>query len=360
MKKTSRRTKNSILILAIIMTILPLILFGIFVYKINQVNQKTEDYLNKNKVTDTCYSADESGESLQDLYAMASGTDYEADRASEADQKLEKDTTSTSHLSSSEVTPTDASATDAAEMQAEAEEDDVEYNGKTVYLTFDDGPSIYTDQILDILKEKNVKATFFLVAKDYTYSEEMNRIVNEGHTIAMHSSSHDYSVIYKNLSSFKRDVKSVHDIIYDVTGVDAWAYRFPGGSSNTVSQVPIDDCVKYLDSQGYVYFDWNALNDDATSVYYTPEELNQIVMTYVNNNPGDSMVLLHDLETHESTVKALPDLIDQLKEEGYRIQPITKDTPTFQHYVPEENTEDEKDNTNKDSTSIMAKNTSGN
>ena len=213
------------------------------------------------------------------------------------------------------------------------------YNGKKVYLTFDDGPSIYTDDILDILDEKNVKATFFVV---YTEKQELwdeySRIADEGHTLAMHSYTHVYEDIYSSREAFENDVTMIHDFLYEQTGVDCTYYRFPGGSSNSVSSVEIQDLMGYLDEMGYTYYDWNALSEDSVNIYLTADELNDNVMSYVRNNQGDSIVLLHDLENNPATMQGLPDLIDMLIEEGYEICPIDDDTVPVQHrtYIKED------------------------
>lgn len=219
----------------------------------------------------------------------------------------------------------------AEQTGSETVTEEVPLNGKKVYLTFDDGPSAYTDEILDILKDKNVKATFFVVGKEEEMYPEYKRIVDEGHSIGIHSYSHVYDVVYKSVDSFKNDVEKMHDLIYDVTGYDAWLYRFPGGSSNSVSDINIQDCMRYLDDNGYVYFDWNAQNGDAVSYYISPEQLNSNVMSFVRYNSGDTVVLMHDLGSHHNTVEALPVLIDTLKSEGYEILPITKDTAPVRH-----------------------------
>ena len=213
----------------------------------------------------------------------------------------------------------------------EDEEEAVPLNGKKVYLTFDDGPSDYTDEILDILKEKGVKATFFVVAKEQEYYPAYQRIVEEGHSIGIHSYSHIYESVYKNLDFFKSDVESMHNLIYNVTGYDAWLYRFPGGSSNKTSGVDIQDCMEYLDENGYVYFDWNAQNGDAVDYYISPDQLNYNVMSSVRSNSGDTVVLMHDLGGHHNTVEALSDLIDTLKAEGYELLPITEATTPVRH-----------------------------
>ena len=119
---------------------------------------------------------------------------------------------------------------------------------KRAYLTFDDGPSDQTGEILDILKEHNVKATFFVIGRNERYYPMYKRIVEEGHTLAIHSYSHEYSTIYASYDNFVNDVEELRKLLYDVTGVDCRYYRFPGGSSNRVTQVPVNDLIDYLDS----------------------------------------------------------------------------------------------------------------
>jgi len=205
-------------------------------------------------------------------------------------------------------------------------------NGKKVYLTFDDGPSIYTDELLDILKANNVQATFFVVYNDDESLWPMyNRIVDEGHTLAMHSYSHVYETIYSNKEAFVEDVELIHDFLYNLTGVDCTYYRFPGGSSNSVSEVEIEECMSYLNEEGITYYDWNSLSGDAVDTSLSPEQLNENIMSYVRTNQGDSIVLLHDLENNYHTIESLQSLTDTLKEEGYIIAPIDEDTVPVQH-----------------------------
>lgn len=205
-------------------------------------------------------------------------------------------------------------------------------NGKKVYLTFDDGPSIYTGEILDILKENNVKATFFCVYNDdQSVWPYYSRIVEEGHTLGMHSYSHVYSTVYASRDSFVEDVTKIHDFLYEQTGVDCKFYRFPGGSSNTVSNVDIQELMEYLYSEDIAYYDWNALSGDAVDASLSAEQLNENIMGYVRNNPGDSIVLMHDLKNGYATVESLQDLIDTLQAEGYEICAIDENTKPVQH-----------------------------
>lgn len=202
---------------------------------------------------------------------------------------------------------------------------------KRVYLTFDDGPSIYTGQILDILEANDVKATFFVIAReDEFYWPFYTRILEEGHTLGMHSYSHDYNQVYASLESFETDITELSQFLYDRTGVYPTIYRFPGGSSNTVSQVPIQECIAYLNEQQIIYYDWNALNGDAVSTELSADRLIDNIMADVRRN-DTSIVLMHDMQSRRNTIESLQQLIDILKEEGYELLPIDEDTPLIQH-----------------------------
>ena len=220
-------------------------------------------------------------------------------------------------------------------------------NGRKVYLTFDDGPSENTGRLLNILKKKGVKATFFLVLNDTENTPVIQRIANEGHAMGIHSASHVYGEIYATLDSFTADVERVHDLLYEMTGQDVKLYRFPGGSSNRVSEVDIQDCIQWLTDEGYTYYDWNALSEDAEAEYTDPYVLNANVMRYIHGNSGDSVVLMHDLDGHPETLEALPVLIDTLLNEGYEICAIDGDTEPVQHrkLVTEEASEEDPEGT---------------
>lgn len=214
---------------------------------------------------------------------------------------------------------------------------DVEkYEGKKrIYLTFDDGPSVNTDDILDILGKYDVKATFFVVANENSYADEAyQRIVDEGHTLALHSFSHRYTEVYKSLDSFKNDISSLQEFLYERVGVWPRIYRFPGGSSNRVSSTPMDELVSYLDSEGIVYFDWNVVSGDAVKGGVSES-------TIIRNCTGsidkyeDCVILMHDLSTMGNTVEALDDIINIINERGDCVfLPITDETVPVQH-VPE-------------------------
>lgn len=232
------------------------------------------------------------------------------------------------------ATPCDATDTDAeaATTEESGAMTKTFSNGKKVYLTFDDGPSTHTDELLRILRENNVKATFFCVYNpDMSTWPSYRHIVQEGHTLGMHSYTHVYDEIYADMDAYKKDVKAIHDFLYEQTGYDSIYYRFPGGSSNTVSNVGMQEMIEYLSSEGIIYYDWNALSGDAVDGTLSAEVLNETVMGYVRANEGDSIVLLHDLEDIPTTIEGLQDLITTLKTEGYELCPIDSETIPIQH-----------------------------
>lgn len=207
----------------------------------------------------------------------------------------------------------------------------VEGQPRKVYLTFDDGPSSNTVKVLDILKQYGVKATFFCVGnEDESAKEIYKRIVAEGHTIAMHSYTHKYREIYASLDNFSSDYKRIHDLIYDTTGVDAKYYRFPGGSSNKVSNVDMKEYIQFLNNKGVVYYDWNVSSGDATTQAFTVDELVENVMHDVVKY-NTSVVLMHDAENKQTTVQALPKMIESIQGIGGQILPIDDDTMAVQH-----------------------------
>lgn len=217
-------------------------------------------------------------------------------------------------------------------------EDDVEETAEAaetvreIHLTFDDGPSVYTDEILDILAEYQVKATFFVTGKEDEHSREMyRRIVREGHTLGMHSYSHKYKEIYASEESFLSDLEKLQDYLYGLTGERPMLYRFPGGSSNQVSSVPMRELIGLLDERGIQYHDWNVSSGDASSGYISAD---RIVQNCTQQLEGchEATILMHDAADKRTTVEALPVLIGKILEmEDTRILPLTEDSVPIQH-----------------------------
>ncbi|MBR3771771.1 MAG: polysaccharide deacetylase [Clostridium sp.] len=202
---------------------------------------------------------------------------------------------------------------------------------KRVYLTFDDGPSTNTEKILDILEEYDTKATFFVVGQEDEFSKKMyQRIVEEGHTLAMHSYSHNYSQIYKSKKAFFKDMQKIENLLYKTTGIKSIYYRFPGGTSNKVSKVSMRALADAITDEGYVYFDWNAMSGDASGKNLTKKQLITNVLEDVEIH-NTSVVLMHDAADKKKTVEMLPVLLKKLKKMNVKILPIDKDTPLIQH-----------------------------
>lgn len=253
----------------------------------------------------------------------------EQKKAAGSSQEGEKESISDSDAAAGSVAQEDGQA---GNMPVETEQ------SRKVYLTFDDGPSENTSKILDILKERNIKATFFVVGFDDEASRELyQRIVAEGHTLGMHSYSHKYDMIYQSLDAFKEDMSHLQAYLEEVTGVTPTIMRFPGGSSNQVSNVDMKELIRYVEGEGLTYFDWNIESGDATSQAYTSDELVQNVMTEVVKY-DTSVVLMHDTSAKAATVEALVPMIDQLQEIGAELLPIDETTKLIQH-IPVDNVE---------------------
>lgn len=218
-------------------------------------------------------------------------------------------------------------------LRLEEQEKLIENAKGRVYLTFDDGPSANTDDILAILRKNDIKATFFVVGKtDGKSLERYRKIVSEGHTIALHSYTHDFSQIYASLDNFKKDYYAISDLIYNTTGVRSRFYRFPGGSSNSVSKIDMNLPVKFLKEEGIEYFDWNVMSGDAVRIPPSAKELYNNVITGIHGTEN-SIVLMHDLPEKKSTVEALSEIIKKLKEENYLMLPIDNSTPIVHHKI---------------------------
>lgn len=213
----------------------------------------------------------------------------------------------------------------------------VKSSGKKVYLTFDDGPSSNTDQILDILKHYDVKATFFVVGKtDERSVKAYQRIVEEGHTLAMHSYSHRYDEIYESKEAFARDLNSLQEYLYETTGVWPRIYRFPGGSSNTVSKVDMQELIEYLTDIGITYFDWNVASGDAVSRTLPAETIVNNCLSGIEKQK-ESVILMHDASNKGTTIEALPRIIEAIQEQGdAELLPITDETVPVQHIAAPE------------------------
>lgn len=204
-------------------------------------------------------------------------------------------------------------------------------NGKKVYLTFDDGPGSYTEKILDVLDKYNVKATFFVTNQFSNYRELMKREYNSGHTVAVHTYSHNYKDLYSSFENYMNDFSNINQIIYEQTGIYSKIFRFPGGSSNTISRFNkgiMTEIVTKMKELGYRYFDWNVDSMDTSEK--EPKKIFENVKNGIMNNDS-SVVLMHDIKS--ANIESVEKIISYGLENGYTFLPIDESTPLVQHKV---------------------------
>ena len=200
------------------------------------------------------------------------------------------------------------------------------FHPKTMYLTFDDGPSVEnTEKVLDVLKDRGILATFFLIGENVErYPEIARRIAAEGHTIGIHCNQHVYGELYKDVDSYLRDFQEAHRIIKEITGVDAKLFRFPGGSVNTYNKTVHGEIARQLTAQGYIYYDWNASLEDAVK---NPRE-DQLIENAVSSTLGRKSVVLLAHDVIDETASCLDRLLDQFPE--YQMEPLTPESEPVQ------------------------------
>lgn len=185
---------------------------------------------------------------------------------------------------------------------------------KTAYLTFDDGPSARTLEILEILKEHDVKATFFVITQN-SDPDILKRIVEEGHALGIHTHTHRYKEIYGSVESYLADFQAAYDTIYQATSVKPGIFRFPGGSINSYNRGIYQELISEMLRRGFLYYDWNVSTMD-TIPHIRPDKIVQHVISSVEGK-DNLFILAHDSHDKKSTVKALPEIITLLKEKGY-------------------------------------------
>ncbi len=194
----------------------------------------------------------------------------------------------------------------------------------TIYLTFDDGPSQRTPEVLRILEEKEVKATFFVVGKEDAASLEYYRqIVQAGHTLGMHSYSHNYKTIYTSVEDFLADYYRLFTLLRDTTGVTPTVFRFPGGSLNSYNQDIYEEIIAEMLRRGFVYYDWSLSAEDAAAVSPKAENITAHILEGAQKHDR-AVVLMHDSYLRTSTVQALPALIDGLREQGFTLKALDR------------------------------------
>jgi len=209
------------------------------------------------------------------------------------------------------------------------------YKNSMIYLTFDDGPSNVTGQVLDILKQKNVKATFFVINNSDSLNYLIKRAYDEGHTIGLHSSTHRYDLIYSSVDNYFNDLYNISNKVKNITGRESKIIRFPGGGSNLVSRQYSSGIMSVLTNEvlarGYHYFDWNVDCGDAGGSKNSTDVYNNVV-NYLSHNQTN-VVLMHDFANNYKTLEALDDIIDYGLANGYTFAALDMNTPLVRHRV---------------------------
>ena len=196
-------------------------------------------------------------------------------------------------------------------------------DSKRAYLTFDDGPTTKaTSKILDVLKEEDVKATFFVVGKHVKeHPELVKREYDDGHYIANHGYNHSNKILYKDMDSFKNEVVNTDIEISKAIGVDNYCshiFRFPNGYMSHIYTSQKKDALKVLSNLNYVYVDWNCLNRDSEKKYSNYQLLNNLKKT--SKDKGTLIILMHDTADVNKTYNVLKDSISYLKSQGYEFR----------------------------------------
>lgn len=189
---------------------------------------------------------------------------------------------------------------------------------KTVYLTFDDGPSENTLDILSILDKYDIKAAFFMSGGESERSKEiMKAVADAGHTIGIHSISHDYEKIYSSVESFLEDMNNTYECVSEATGVRPQIMRFAGGSINNYNRLIYPQLIAEVTRRGFTYYDWNVSGEDATTHATWTSIYNNVMDGIENNSSHRAVVLLHDSADKQLTVKTVEDIIIALQNDGY-------------------------------------------
>ena len=206
--------------------------------------------------------------------------------------------------------------------------------GKVIYLTIDDGPSANTIKILDILDRYQVKATFFVTAQFPNYASYIHEAYIRGHSIGLHTYSHNYALLYANEQAYFQDLEAVQSLVKQQTGKETRIIRFPGGSSNTISSNYNTGIMTRLSREvtkrGYQYYDWNGESGDGNSNLST-STLIETAKTYSNRTP--LYFLMHDHAGSNASVEALPEILEYYIQQGYSFQVLTPAVPSYHHHI---------------------------
>ena len=199
-----------------------------------------------------------------------------------------------------------------------------------IYLTFDDGPSHSTPALLEMLKEEGVAATFFIFEDDFP--QYLRQIYEDGHTIGIHTHSHDYSYVYWNQEAFLADFARNYLTIWDATGYRPRIFRFPGGSVNSHNRHLIRDLVSEMERRGFVYYDWNVTSEDASNAKTYEEQLDALLK--YSENKSRIIALMHDTDKNPWIADLVREYIHIMREKGYRFASLDSSVAPIHFPLP--------------------------
>lgn len=203
---------------------------------------------------------------------------------------------------------------------------------KIAYFSFDDGPSDVTLKILDSLKKYDAKATFFIIAGEIDEEgvDSLKRMIEEGHTIGIHTYSHKYKDIYASVEAYLQDFYKVYKLIYEATGVKPNIFRFPWGSSNPYNKKINKELKAEMERRGFSFYDWNVSAEDMIGKP-SQEKIKKNVLKDVEkyNYP---IILMHDASINKNTAKVLPEILKTIKEKGYGFDTLDNREPYHSNY----------------------------
>ena len=295
----------------------------------SRISQYKTELENKEKENSSISSQLEESENLKKKYADENSRLKKDNDELEAEVEKQK-AAAEAAAAQAKKQNTSQPAKDSAPVQTVP----VKTGEKVCYLTFDDGPSENTLKILEILKKYNVKATFFVInSKQIGY---VKNIYEAGHTVGLHSATHNYAKIYSSTDAYFKDLEEISNKVESIIGIKPNVIRFPGGSSNTVSKKYrkgiMSRLTKLVAEKGYYYFDWNVESGDANQ--------NTASYTYIRNNvlsgaknKNTACVLMHDSSAKTTTVQALPEIIEGLSKMGYRFEALSDKANGYHHRV---------------------------
>lgn len=201
---------------------------------------------------------------------------------------------------------------------------------KVIYLTFDDGPAgKVTENVLNTLKKHDIKATFFLIGSQIKGQEDiLKRMVDEGHTLGLHSMTHNRDSLYSSNAGFIKEMKATQDVILQATNIKATVLRFPFGCNNSTYKLK-ESLVNTIHDNGMKIYDWNLDSGDGANSYASPD-------TFINkscsSNKNEIVLLMHCGYINKNSAIALEPIIKHYKNKGYTFKAITEDTPEVYHY----------------------------